>query len=210
MKVYPVFLIGLERKRCVVVGGGPEAERKTLSLLERDANVTLIAPRVTPTLEQMASDGRVDWIRRDYAPGDLSGAFLVIATGGDEATREAIYREADGQQTLVNVVDDVPRCNCIAGSVVRRGPLSVAISTSGVAPALAVRLRERLERDLGEEYATLLDWLEPLRTEMVRMFPDAGERRAAWYRIVDGDVLDLLRSGETNLARRRLAELVAS
>jgi uroporphyrin-III C-methyltransferase/precorrin-2 dehydrogenase/sirohydrochlorin ferrochelatase/precorrin-2 dehydrogenase/sirohydrochlorin ferrochelatase len=210
MKVYPVFLIGLERKRCVVVGGDPEAERKTLSLLEREANVTVIAPRVTPTLERLSSEGRVDWIRRDYARGDLSQAFLVIASGGDEATREAIYREADGQQTLVNVVDDVSRCNCIAGSVVRRGPLSVAISTSGVAPALAVRLRERLERELGEEYATLLDWLEPLRTEMVRMFPDAAERRAAWYRIVDGDVLDLLRSGETNLARRRLAELVAS
>ena len=105
------------------------------------------------------------------------------------------------------MVDDVPRCNWVAGSVVRRGALQVAISTSGVAPALAVRLRERLERELGEEYATLLAWLEPLRPEMVRRFPDPHERRAAWYRIVDSDVLDLLRAGETDTARRRLEEL---
>ena len=96
----------------------------------------------------------------------------------------------------------------MAGSVVRRGALVIAISTSGHAPALSVRLREELEQRLGPEYALFLDLMGALRLPMATHYPDFAERKARWYALVDGDVLDLLRQQRFAEARARIAELV--
>ena len=210
MNPYPLFLVGLERRACYVVGGDEEAERKARGLLEREARVTVIAPDAVPGLHELARLGRLRLIERRYRDGDLADAFLVIATPACDATvREEVYRESERVRALVNVMDDPPRCSFVAGSVVRRGPLQVAISTAGAAPALAVRLRERFERELGEEYGVLLSWLEARRERMKSVYPDWDRRRAAWYRIVDSDLLERLREGRVESARRRLDELVA-
>lgn len=187
MKVYPLFLVGLEQRRCVVVGGDAEAERKVHGLLEADAQVTIVAETATDPLMEHAAGGRVSWVRRRYQPGDLRSAFLVIVTEKDEATRAATALEAKSEGALINVVDDVPHCNFIAGSVVRRGPLVVSISTSGCAPALAVRLRERFERELGPEYAEFVEWLGQLREPLAPL--DFETRRKLWYRLVDSNAL---------------------
>jgi siroheme synthase-like protein len=209
MKVYPVFLVGLDRRRTVVVGGAAEAERKIEGLLECDAAVVVIAPEVTRPIRAWVEEGRLAWIPRGYRPGDLHEAWLVIATGQDAATRHAIWQEADERATLINVVDDVDHCSFVAGSVVRRGPLAVAISTSGAAPALAVRLREQLERELGPEYAEFLEMLGALREPLARQVRDFSARRELWYRLVDSDILDELRAGRKEQARSRLADLLA-
>ena len=209
MKPYPLFLIGLEERRCVVIGGGPEAEYKVKGLLACDASVTLIAAEVTETLERHAEKGRLGWIRRDYQCGDLRAAFLVIATPADPETNARIYREAEEEGALVNVMDDTQHCNFIAGSVVRRGPLVVSISTSGCAPALAVRLRERFEREFGPEYADFLELLAELRDPLAGAVPEFEQRRALWYRLVDSDVLDLFRAGQRQRARERVGEIVS-
>ena len=209
MKPYPLFVIGLEERRCVVIGGGPEAEYKVEGLLACDASVTLIAAEVTETLERHAEKGRLGWIQRDYQCGDLRAAFLVIATPAGPETNARIYREAEEEGALVNVMDDTKHCNFIAGSVVRRGPLVVSISTSGCAPALAVRLRERFEREFGPEYADFLELLAELRDPLAGAVPDFEQRRALWYRLVDSDVLDLLRAGQRQRARDRAGEIVS-
>ena len=108
----------------------------------------------------------------------------------------------------MNAADDVEHCSYIAGSVVRRGPLAVAISTAGCAPALAVRLRERLERMLGAEYDLFLRWMWDLRDVLGRRYADFGDRRRAWYRLVDSDVLDLLRQGDLSAARQRFTDIL--
>ncbi len=209
MKVYPIFLIGLEAKGCVVVGGDAEAERKVEGLLECDAAVTVISPVVTDRLRKWADEGTITWTPRDYKRGDLRGKFLVIVTGQDPQTNDLIWREAEAEGVLVNVMDDPPHCNFIAGSVVRRGPLAIAISTSGCAPALAVRLREKMERDLGPEFASFLDLMGKLREPLAARYPDFETRRARWYELVDSDVIDRLREGRPDLARRRAAEIIA-
>jgi siroheme synthase-like protein len=208
MKPYPVFLIGLERRRCVVVGGCTEAARKIEGLLECGAAVTVIAPAVPDRVRELAAGGHLEWIDRDFRAGDLLGAFLVIATAKEPRVRERIWSEASTAGALVNVVDDTAHCNFIAGSVVRRGALTVALSTAGCAPALAVRLRERLERELGPEYAAFLDLLSELREPLRRRFPDFEQRRAIWYELVDSDVLDHVRRGRSDLGRRRAGEVV--
>jgi len=208
MKPYPIFLNDLDQRRTVVLGGGIEAEHKVQALLDCDAMVTLIANDITPGLRSLAEELRIDWIRRDYRHGDLRGAFLVIATTADPELNAQIYAEAEGEDALINVPDDVEHCNFVAGSVVRRGSLVVSVSTSGSAPALAVRLREKLERELGPEYAELLDMLVELRKPLPRWVPDFGARRALWYKLVDSDLLDLLRQGRRDQARRRMREIV--
>ena len=210
MKGYPLFLVGLEQRRCVVVGGGPEAERKIEGLLECDAATTVIARDVTDRIRSLAAAGRLTRIERDYRRGDLQGAFLVIAERRDRATNTRIWNEAQSEGVLLNVMDDVEHCNFIAGSVVRRGPLTVAISTGGCAPALAVRLRERLQRELGPEYASFLEMMRAVRERMTRRYPDFDERRARWYALVDSDIIEHLRAGRTESARARLEQLIGT
>lgn len=207
MKVYPIFLNDLAGRRCVVFGGGQEAERKVLELVACDATVCVISDAVTPRLAEAASRGHIAWIRRGYASGDLDGAFLTIVSETDPSATEPIFREAERGKVLINAMDDVPHCSFVAGSVVRRGPLVVAISTSGTAPALSVRLRERLERDLGAEYEAFLMLMAELRAPMSERFPTFQDRRDRWYRIVDSDVLEILREKGVEAARERIAML---
>ena len=208
LKTYPLFLIGLDRRRCVVLGGGEEAEHKVDGLLACDARVTLIAAEVTDALRHHVDLGRIEWVERDYQPGDLRGAFLAIAAGFDHELNAAAWQEAEAERVLMNAADDVEHCSYIAGSVVRRGPLAVAISTGGCAPALAVRLRERLERMLGAEYDLFLRWMWDLRDVLARRHADFADRRRMWYRLVDSDILALLRRGRILQARRRLHALL--
>lgn len=208
MKVFPIFLNDLGGRRCVVFGGGHEAERKAGDLLDCGAAVTLISPTCTDALREWAEEGRLAWHRRGYHPGDLKGAFLAIATETNPTATEPIWREAEAERVLLNALDDVPHCSFVAGSVVRRGPLVLSISTSGSAPALSVRLRQEFEGRFGDEYATFLEWMGALRGPMAERFPDFEERRARWYALVDSDVLDLLRAGDHEAAHRRVEALV--
>jgi precorrin-2 dehydrogenase/sirohydrochlorin ferrochelatase len=208
MRVYPIFLNNLEGRRCVVFGGTHEAERKAAELLTCGAEVVLISETVTAQLEQWAQEGRLTWHARWYQPGDLQGAFLAIVAITNPKATEPIWQEAQRERVLINAVDDVPHCTFVAGSVIRRGALVIAISTSGHAPALSVRLREELERRLGPEYALFLDLLGALRLPMATHYPDFSARKARWYALVDSDVLELLRQQRFTEARARIAELV--
>ena len=208
MKVYPIFLVGLADRRCIVIGGGEEAQRKVEGLLECEAAVIVISVAITQQLSAWNAQGRITWVKRDYRPGDLHDAFMVIATGTQRNTSDRIWQEATAEGALINVVDDVPHCNFIAGAVARQGPLTIAISTSGCAPALAVRLRERFEREFGPEYKVLLELLAGLREPLATRYPDFEERRERWYALVDSDVLNLLRQDKPDLARQRIAQIV--
>jgi siroheme synthase-like protein len=208
VKTYPVFLIGLENRRCVVLGGGSEAERKIEGLLDAGAAVTVVAAAITPQIEAHVQAGRLRWLARRYRPGDLEGAFLAFATGMTRSDNERAWREAQKAGALINAVDDVPHCSFICGSIVRRGDLVVAISTGGTAPALAVRLREALERQFGDEYGDFLALLAELRARLAERVPDSAERRALWYELVDSGALADLRDGVPKRARKRLETLV--
>ncbi len=210
MHVYPIFLNDLAGRRCVVVGGGHEAERKAQGLLDAGAAVTLIGPEGTPTLRRWAASGRITWIARGYRPGDLRDAFLVIVSEADPDAAEALWQEAQAEKALINTMDDVPRCTFVAGSVVRRGPLVVSISTSGCAPALAVRLRQRLEQIFDPDYASFLEMLGSLRPAMAARFPDFEERRRRWYALVDAVLPDVLRAGDLAAARRRVEDIIGA
>jgi len=207
---YPVYL-DLRDRLSVVVGGTALAEEKVRGLLDAGARVMVITPAVTAGLAELvarAANGELVHRARAFQAGDLAGAALVIVTEGRPEVRDAILAEAREGSVLINTVDDLPRCNWIAPSILRRGHLTIAISTAGKAPVLAVRLRQQLERQIGEEHARFLEMAAEVRAPLAARHPDFEGRRERWYRLVDSDVLELLRRGEEEAAWGRFTEIL--
>lgn len=162
--MYPLFL-NLRERNCVVVGGNAIAEAKVRDLLQAGAKVKVIASELTDAIATWARTERVQWENRHYETGDLRDAFVIVTAAGNKVNA-AVYAEAEARNTLCNAVDDVEHCNCFASSVVRRGPLQIAISTAGNSPALAQRLRLELGHKFGPEYVTWVKELGRLRRSL--------------------------------------------
>ncbi|HMF78002.1 MAG TPA: bifunctional precorrin-2 dehydrogenase/sirohydrochlorin ferrochelatase [Bryobacteraceae bacterium] len=203
---YPIFL-DLSGKKCLVTGEGYEVASKVKSLVEASAHVTYVSPRAEPAIEALAAAGLLHWETREFEPRDLDGCFLVVSDLEDNA---AIFRMAEEQRILCNAVDDPECCRFSFGAVHRQGDLTIAISTNGYAPALAVRLKQRLQREVGPEFAEFVQMLKEARPLVTSRIADFGARRALWYRIVDSEILALLRDGNTEGAQALLYSLVDS
>lgn len=168
------------------------AARKVEGLLAAGAQVRVISPLVVPELQRMADLREIDHAPRPYRDGDLEGASLVIAATDDASVNRSVWREAERRGCLVNVVDDPEHSNFIVPAVVQRGELGIAISTGGNSPALARRLRERIEKLIGPEYGVLAELLGELRPELIASFPEGKERLQAALRVVDSDILNVI------------------
>ncbi len=146
MKLYPLML-SVEDRNAVVIGGGSVAARKVTDLVERGARVTVIAPDVDPAIIelQVQHSGRIEIVHREYADGDLRDAFIVFSATDDESVTERVFNEAGEFNVLLNAVDDPDHCGFFVPSWFSRGGLVVAVSTSGISPALAARLRREIE-----------------------------------------------------------------
>src|SRR5262245_52993751 len=159
MDLFPVFL-KLAGRPVVVVGGGTVAASKLDALLKADADVTVVAPEVHPAIRATAV--RIE--TRAFQPSDLDGAWLVVAaaTAGVNAD---VAREAERRRLFVNAVDDPANASAYLGGVVRRAGVTIAISTSGEAPALAGVLREGIDAVLP---ADLERWTASARAMRAR------------------------------------------
>jgi precorrin-2 dehydrogenase/sirohydrochlorin ferrochelatase len=159
MKFYPAF-IRIENRKCVVVGGGRVAERKTVKLLAAGADVTVISPDLTPRLAALRDSGKLRHLGRPYRDGDLDGAFLVIAATSDTALN---VRAAQSSPCLVNAADMPRLCNFIVPSTIQRGDLRIAVSTSGASPSAARTIRLELEKLYTSDTGRYLKFLQGLR-----------------------------------------------
>ena len=164
--LFPMF-VKLDGRRCLVVGGGPIAESKVDSLLAAGARVTVVSPALTEQLERLQRQGAFEWHARRFEASDLQKAFLVIAATSDDATNDAVYREADRTGVLCNAVDQPPRCHFYFPAVVQRGDLQIAISTAGRSPSLAQRLRKEFAVQFGPEYSEWVKWLGEVREALM-------------------------------------------
>lgn len=203
MAYYPVF-IEMADKRVLVVGGGHVAEEKVGGLLRAEAagRVTLVAPKLLPSLRALLAEGKIDLIQREYRDGDMEGFdFVMIATDDGKVNAE-IAAEGKRRKIWVNAADDPTNCDFILPSVVRQGQIVVAASTGGASPALARRLREELTDYLSEDFAALAELLGEVRTELRRrhVTPDAE----TWQRAIDGQLRALLAQRRWGQARARL------
>ena len=201
---YPIFL-DLTGKRCLITGEGYEVAFKVQALVDAKADITYVNPRAEPSIQELASAGAIRWLNREFETSDLTGCFLVIT---DREDNSEIFRLAEQQNILCNSVDDTEYCRFSFGSLHRRGELTIAISTNGWAPAVAVRLKEKLQREIGPEYTEFLDLLKQVRPEITARLSDFTARRELWYRIVDSDALEKLRNGEAAQAESIVRALI--
>lgn len=205
-RLYGAF-IQIKERRCVVVGGGPVAERKITGLLDCQGVVTVIAPSVTEVIAGWAGRGTIEWLQREYRPGDAAGAFLTIAATDSKDVNARVAAEAEQSGRLVNVVNDPERGNVTLPAVVRRGRLQIAVSTSGASPLIAKRIRQELERHFGEEYEEYLDLLAEARRQLLLREQEEEQRTAIFRKLADSDLLALLRQGQRAEAERLIADI---
>ena len=201
---YPVNLI-VDGRPCLVVGGGAIAARKVAGLRACGASVHVVAPAVSDEVRRQPG---VTWDERPYRPTDLDGRRLVIAATDDPSVNAAVYADAEAAGVWVNGADDPAHCSFTLPSVLRRGSLMVTVSTGGRSPALAVWLRERLQREIGPEYEVLLDLLAEER-DSIRATGRSSED-VDWRSALDSDMLSLIRSGDVTHAKERLHTCLSS
>ena len=202
---YPVFL-DIDGKKCVVIGGGEVALRKVNTLLENGAKVEVISPGLCP---ELAANRQISVVKRAYEPGDIAGAFLAIVATDSRETNHQVAMEARSEKVLVNVVDDAEYCDFILPSLVQRGDITFAISTAGKSPALARKLRTRLEKEFGEEYAVLVRVVEDIRGEIKRRGLSIDAE--TWQEALDLDLLaGFIKKGQTEKAREAITRTLLS
>jgi len=195
---YPV-LLDLAGRPCLVVGGGSVALGKVRGLLAVDARVTVVAPDV---LDEVAALDGVTVERRPYRSGDVAGHRLAITATDDPAVNHQVFLDGEAAGVWVNSADDPANCAFTLPAVVRRGPITVAVSTGGHSPALSSWLRDRLAAEVGPEYEVLLRLLAE-RREALRSEGTATEG-LSWQEALDSGMLDLVREGRIAEARELL------
>jgi precorrin-2 dehydrogenase / sirohydrochlorin ferrochelatase len=207
VQYYPVYL-DLRGRACIVVGGGTVATRKVESLLAAGARVTVVSPALTPALAALADTHEIVHHPRPYRASDLGGAALVFAATNDEEVHASIAADAAAAGVLLNVVDRPPLCSFIVPAVVRRGAVTIGISTGGASPALARRMRQDLEARIGPEYEIAATILARLRPAVHSANPDPQARARVFANLVDGPLLDALRARDAAAIDRILAGAV--
>jgi siroheme synthase-like protein len=202
-----IACLRLTGRRCVVVGGGEVGLEKVEGLLACDGRVVLIAPEAEPALRELAAEGSIEWVRREYETGDLESTFIAIAATSDTDVNIRVYEDAERRAMLVNVVDVPPLCNFILPAIVRTGPLAIAISTAGASPALAKRMKTEIAAAYGEPYARLAVLLNDVRGWAKGTLPTYQDRKAFFEGIVNGDPdpIALLRAGDAAGVRELIA-----
>lgn len=200
MRYYPICL-DLQNRPVLVVGGGIIAEGKALQLVEARANVHLVSPTLTAALREKVDEGIITYRRGEFAATDLEGKALVISATNLPAVNESVAQAAQARGMLCNVVDQPALCNFITPSLLTRGDLQIAISSSGKSPTVAQRVKREISEIIGPEYETLLAVTAELRAEVKQTFSDFNSRRDFLKLFVESEALDLIRAGKIEEAR---------
>jgi len=198
MSYYPIYL-ELEGKTVLVVGGGNVAQRKVETLLQYGAVINIVSKALSPKLEAMVESGKIRQIGEDFDMQHLDHAFLAFAATDDQPLNHAITESARKRGIMINAVDQPVDCDFIVPSIVRRGDLSIAVSTSGKSPALAKRIRRQLDSQFGTEYETFLILMGRVRKEVLSLDLPQEENSRIFHEIVASDILKALT--EDNLGK---------
>ncbi len=205
---YYHLCLDITGKPVLVAGGGEVARRKAAALCDCGARVTVVSPRLEPVLEYMAFQKEIQWLEREFEPADLEGKFLAVAATDNRDVNRQVALLAREKDILCNVADAPDEGSFIVPSLVERGPLTIAISTSGISPTLAASIRQELELAYGEEYGALLELLSSLRHQVIQEFASPQARQQVFDRMIASRALSLLRSGLKDQARKELEDIM--
>jgi len=207
MRYYPIFL-DVQGRACLVVGGGGVATRKVETLLECGATVSVVSLEASPALQRLADNQRIMLKLRAYRATDLAGQFLVIGATSDETLNRQISQDAEQHNQLCNIADRPAVCNFILPSIVQRGDLVLAISTSGKSPALAKKLRQDLEGQFGDEYAVFLELMGAIRSRLLKEAHAPEQHKPLFNKIIHSDMVTLILNRQYDRADQVLFEVL--
>jgi precorrin-2 dehydrogenase/sirohydrochlorin ferrochelatase len=191
MGYYPVFL-DVHDKKALVIGGGLVAERKVETLLDYGASVFIVSRELTSRLKELVEEKKIQYAGPEFHENRLEEIFLVIAATDDAMLNHRVSLSAQERGLLINAVDQPEDCNFIVPSIVRRGDLQVAISTSGKSPALARKIREEMELRFGEEYEKLLLVMGIIREMILSRGLPQEQNKRIFEKIIESDILDAI------------------
>ncbi len=206
-KYYPIN-VDIAAKKCVVIGCGPIGERKINSLLECGARVLAISKKFTPAVEKLIFDNKIEGHQREFREDDLDEAFLVYCATNDRELNEIVYQIAAHNGSLVNVVDVPDICNFIVPAVIRRGPLCIAVSTSGAAPALAKKIKKDIARMIPKNYENYIDFLAEKRLEIKETIGDIEVRKSIFEEMIESTIEDHMLAGDREKAETAYREIL--
>ncbi|MDD4168715.1 MAG: bifunctional precorrin-2 dehydrogenase/sirohydrochlorin ferrochelatase [Desulfotomaculaceae bacterium] len=198
--------LDLTGKACLVVGGGQVAERKIHSLLDCGACVQVVSLELTAGLEKMAEAGLIDYRQGRYHTSDLLDVFLVIGATDSEKVNRQVAADCLARNLLVNIVDTPVQCNFYVPAVVKRGLLTIAVTTGGKSPLLARKIREELELAYGPQYGEFLELIAGLRKDIISKVSDSIKKKELLEGLVSDEVMDLLKKGSLDLIKGRIID----
>jgi uroporphyrin-III C-methyltransferase len=205
MTLLPIFL-KLANRNCLLVGAGSVALDKIGSLLPTGLNLRVIAPEAHPDIQQLALEGKLEWIQRPFDAADLDNNFVVIAATDAREVNTAVYQGCIERNIPCNSVDDIPNCDFFFGSVVSRGNLQIAISTTGESPAAAQRLRREIDAQLPDDIGDWLETLGQLRREVLASHPRSEARKSLLHQLAQLPVCASATCPSRQMALAPLAE----
>lgn len=192
--MYPLF-VSLRDRVCLVVGGGAVGERKVRKLLEYGARVRLVAKDLTPWLQDAADGETLLYLGPDYAEDHMEGVDLVFAATSDEILNEHIAEHARNRRVWCNMASSPHLGTCVVPASLRRGPLTIAVATEGLSPAVARRVRQRLEEQFGPEWEPYLRFLGALRRHIQEQSRDSAINQELFRRLADLPLTEWIRRG---------------
>ena len=207
MRYYPVYL-DIKDRDCLVIGGGSVGTRKVLTLLSCGANVTVVSTAATEKLHQLSNNGVIKLKERPFQTTDLDDRFLVIGATDNQELNFNIHAEAESRGLLCNIADRPKVCNFILPSIVNRGDLIIAISTSGKSPAFAKKLRKHLEKEFGDEYAELLKLMGAIRKKLLSQDHEPEAHKHIFEQLIERNLVQMLKEGDTESINSLLLEVL--
>ncbi|VAX26187.1 hypothetical protein MNBD_NITROSPINAE02-1357 [hydrothermal vent metagenome] len=205
---YPLFL-SLVGEKCLVVGAGKVAARKAASLARCKADVYVVGEKVCDEMRELIDGGKARHVGQRFAEDQLEGAALVFGATDSVSVNREVYDQARKLGIPVNVVDDLDLCSFIVPSVVRRGDLSIAISSSGKSPAVTKRLRKRLEEEFGDEWGIYVEIMGEAREKAKQSSEGQKTREKIFNELADSDILAKIKAGDIDGAKRLAREIIA-
>lgn len=191
-KYYPIML-DISNRKCCVIGGGKVALRKVNTLLEYNADITVISPESCEELRNLSYHGKINLVQRSYISGDFDNAYMVFAATDNANINQQIAKEALNQGIMINVADSPELCSFIVPSKIEQGDLTIAISTNGKSPLLAKKIRQELEEKYGSNYAEFLTIIGNIRNLSLKEISDGNKREELFREIVYSQLLDKLK-----------------
>ena len=187
-----------------MVGGGKVAERKVAMLLQFNAHVTVVGPVMTRTLLKLDNESKIEYFQRTYTAKDLDNTALVFACTDNSVINNKIKTEAARKNIPVNVVDNPDLCDFIVPSIIRKGDLTIAISTSGELPLLSKKLRQKIEEVVTDDYLEYLHIIGEFRKHLMKTVKDARKRGLIMKDIAKMDMQEVIATGLAKIKKRTL------